>query len=186
MPRREPPAKDLSGLFHFRWSIPTLAAFAAGGNQAKFVALQNRLGASRGSLQRALAALIKAGLVRRNSGYGHPMRPEYLLTASGRTVAEASAALLERIEHLKIADVALKKWSLPVVHAVASAGGRFNRLQAELGGVTPRALAQALRDVQKAGLVERQLIDDSPPRAEYALTNEGHRLTDLAAALVKA
>ena len=52
--------------------------------------------------------------------------------------------------------------------------------------MTPRALALALRDVQGVGLVERLLIDESPPRAEYSLTNEGYRLTDLATALVKA
>ncbi len=124
--------------------------------------------------------------MRRNPGYGHPMRPEYLLTASGRKVAAPSAALVARIERLGIAEIAWKKWSLPVIHAVVSAGGRFNRLQAELDGVTPRALAQALRDVQKAGLVERLLIDDSPPRAEYELTDEGRRLTDLATALAEA
>lgn len=147
--------------------------------------LQKRLGASRDSLQRALAALILEGLVRRNPGYGHPMRPEYLLTDSGRKVAALSAALVAQIERLGIAEIAWKKWSLPVVHALASAGGRFNRLQAELGGVTPRALAQALRDVERAGLVERLLIDGFPPRAEYALTEEGRRLMDLATALAE-
>lgn len=173
-------------LFHFRWSVPTLAAFDALGGQAKFITLQRRLEVSRSSLQRTLAALLAARLVRRNPGYGHPMRPEYLLTSPGRRVAAASAVLLARLERLGILELALRKWSLPVAQALARSGGRFNGLQAELGSVTPRALAQALRDLQEAGLIERRLVDESPPRADYQLTDEGRRVAGLTRALARA
>ena len=42
---------------------------------------------------RSLAHLIDIGLVIRNPGYGHPLRPEYLLTDNGRGVAESSERL---------------------------------------------------------------------------------------------
>ena len=42
--------------------------------------LQRRLDVTRDSLRRALDALIALGYVRRNEGYGHPLRPEYLIT----------------------------------------------------------------------------------------------------------
>ena len=175
--------KQISEFFHFRWTIPVLASFAARNGQAKFVTLQKGLGVSRSSLQRTLASLIEMELVRRNAGYGHPMRPEYLLTDSGERVAEASAALMARLEFLGIEDLVLRKWSLPVVRTVNEANGRFNRLKSLVGKVTPRALAQALTDLQAAGLVERELVDGRPPRAEYHLSTEGRRVTDLVAAL---
>ena len=173
-------------LFHFRWSVPTLAAFDDFGGQAKFVMLQRRLKVNRGSLQRTLAALIAARLVERNPGYGHPMRPEYLLTPAGRRVATASAVLMAQIERLGITEIALRKWSLPVALALATSDGRFNRLQEELGTVTTRALAQALKDLQRAGLIVRQLVDESPPRADYRLTEAGHRMADVTRALARA
>lgn len=185
--RRTRTAPDpLIRLFHFRWTVPTLAAFDDLGGQAKFVTLLSRLEVSRSSLQRTLEALIAARLVRRNPGYGHPMRPEYLLTSPGRRVAAASAVLMARLERLGIIELALRKWSLPLAGAMANSGGRFNRLQAELGSVTPRALAQSLRDLQEAGLIERLLVDESPPRADYRLTDEGRRVAGLASALARA
>lgn len=184
VPRPEP--DPTVRLFHFRWSIPTLAALFALGGQAKFVTLQKKLGASRGSLERTLTALTAAGLVGRNPGYGHPLRPEYLLTAAGRAVAPAAASLVERLERLGILDLALRKWSLPLARALSSRDCRFNRLQTRLGGVTPRALAQALRDLQKAKLVERLLVDEFPPRADYLLTKEGRRVASLTDTLARA
>ncbi len=172
-------------LFHHRWAIPTLATLFELGGGAKFITLQRRLGASRDSLNRTLVALVESRLVARNPGYGHPMRPEYVLTTSGNQVAPACAALVEMLERFGIADVGLKKWSLPVAYALATAGGRFNRARAVLGEITPRALAHALRDLQKAGVVERLLVDENPPRTEYKLTRRGQRLTPMILALAQ-
>ena len=44
----------------------------------------NRLGVGRESLRATLDALRELGLVQPTPGHGHPMRPEYLLTAAGR------------------------------------------------------------------------------------------------------
>lgn len=170
---------SLSRLFHYRWTVPTLAAFDATDGGAKFVTLRNQVDASRDSLRRTLAALIDAGLITRNPGYGHPMRPEYILTRSGRRLAPACATLLKKLKSLGIEEIALKKWSLPAACALEAAGGRFGRIRAALGEVTPRALAQALRDLQQGGIVERRLVDGYPPYTEYRLTRRGRQLTAL-------
>lgn len=173
----EHPLGSLPSLFHHKWAVPTLAAFDATGGGAKFVTLRNQVGASRDSLRRTLAALIDAGLITRNPGYGHPMRPEYILTSSGRQLAPASATLLKKLKSLGIEEIALKKWSLPVACALEAAGVRFGRVCAALGEVTPRALTQALRDLQQAGIVKRRLVDGYPPYTEYRLTRSGRQLT---------
>lgn len=175
--RKKKAAEALPALFHHKWSVPALAALHELGGGAKFVTLQSSLGTTRDSLRRTLAFMAGGGLVTRNPGYGHPMRPEYVLTPAGRRLAPACARLVKTLEQLKAEEVGRRKWVLPVALALATAGGRFNRMRAALGGVTPRALASALRDLRGAGIVERLLVDDTPPRTEYRLTRRGKRLT---------
>ncbi len=69
----------LVALFHNRWSVPILAELHRQ-RGSRFVTLARTLGMSRESLRRTLAALIESGLVGRNPGYGHPLRPEYVLS----------------------------------------------------------------------------------------------------------
>ena len=141
---------------------------------ARFVELRNALDVPRDSLARTLAALAAAGLVARNPGYGHPLRPEYVLTRVGVPIAAASARLLTELDGLQ--DVGLRKWSMPVVRALSGSRRRFSELRDSLPGVTSRALALTLKDLQGAGLVERTVTDDYPPGTVYALTGRASRL----------
>ncbi|MEM6558685.1 MAG: winged helix-turn-helix transcriptional regulator [Myxococcota bacterium] len=163
-------SKAFLSLLHHRWSVPVLAAFADLDGQAKFVTVQRRLDVSRSSLQRTLAALNALKLVRKNEGYGHPLRPEYLLTEAGRDVGSASKRMMQVLNSLSSVDVALRKWSIPVVRALAQRPTSFNALQAALVGITPRALSRAVRDLEDVGWVERRLQNTRPPRWEYGLT----------------
>lgn len=177
--------RRLVDLLHFRWTVPLLSAFDGLGGQAKFVTLEHRLGISRSTLQRTLEGVIALGLVTRNPGYGHPLRPEYLLTERGRHVAPACASLEKALEHLEVTEVALNKWSLPMLDALMREQARFNRLRDALGKITPRALALALHDLERSGLVRRTLIDERPPRAEYEPTRAGRRIGRLADELAR-
>jgi DNA-binding HxlR family transcriptional regulator len=164
--------QDLIALFHHRWSAPVLAELERT-RGARFVELVNRLGIGRESLRRTLAALITLGLVRRNPGYGHPLRPEYLLTRPGEDVARRCERLLEALDGN--AEVALKKWSLPVLAALRRPS-RFSELRDALPGVTPRSLALALKDLERAGLVLRRVEETYPPSTVYAPTADARRL----------
>src|ERR1700742_3786009 len=85
--------ESLIALFHHRWAPPALALLADRGG-ARFVELQRKLDVGRESLRRALDALIELGYVRRNPGYGHPLRPEYVITAAGRKAGRVAARVL--------------------------------------------------------------------------------------------
>jgi DNA-binding HxlR family transcriptional regulator len=154
-------------LFHYRWAAPVLAELRHE-RGSRFVTLTNRLDVTRDSLRRTLDALCNDGLVERNPGYGHPLRPEYVLTGEGERVAAVCDRLLGVLDGLE--DVALRKWSMPVVHALGGGPRRFSELRGLLAGVSPRALALALKDLQKAGLVERAVTNDYPPGTLYRLT----------------
>jgi DNA-binding HxlR family transcriptional regulator len=183
--REDPPRRSLEELFHHRWAVPTIAALHAQGGGAKSITLQKALGASQDSLRRTLGALIESGLVEKNRGYGHPMRPEYLLSSAGRRLGPACRRLLDHLVRFDLDEVGLRKWPLPVIHALSRKGGRFNRIRSALPGATPRAIAIALRDLQDTGLVERFLVDDDPPRTEYTLTRRGRMLVPLLSELVE-
>jgi DNA-binding HxlR family transcriptional regulator len=119
------------------------------------------------SLRRTLTYLQDERLVARNPGYGHPLRPEYVLTASGRAVAPRAQRLVRAIAGRE--DVGLKKWSLPVL-AQLTEPRRFSELRAALP-VTARALALALAELESAGLVRRSVTEDRPPQTRYEVTD---------------
>jgi DNA-binding HxlR family transcriptional regulator len=170
----------LALLFHNRWSVPVLAELArARAEGGRFANLTRRLGVSRESLRRTLATLVDAGLVMRNPGHGHPLRPDYVLTAHGARVAPACAMLMDALQDAGLGELARKKWPLPVLFALASGPARFSQLRAALRPVTPRALALALKELEAAAVVERTLLDDYPPRAEYLLAEPARELAGL-------
>jgi DNA-binding HxlR family transcriptional regulator len=175
----------LAGLFHHRWAVPALGTLSHLGGGAKFITLQRAIHVSRDSLVRTLEALMGAGVVARNPGYGHPMRPEYNLTPKGRKIAPPCRKLVETLHRLGVVEIALNKWSLPTVYALNTAEGRFNALRGALGAITPRALTQALRDLEQAGMVTRSMVDDNPPRTAYSLSRRGRALIPLLQPLAK-
>jgi len=169
-------------LTHHRWALPVLAEIGRTSG-SRFVTLGRRLAVGGDSLRRTLAALQDAGLVQRNPGYGHPLRPEYVLTARGSALAPRCAAVLEATRGHE--DVLLKKWSLPVL-AELDRPRRFSELRALIGGVTPRSLALTLRELEGEGLVRRQVTDDYPPAVLYSAAACAEPIARLARALTTA
>jgi DNA-binding HxlR family transcriptional regulator len=142
-------------LSHHRWAIPVIVELHRAGG-SKFVTLHHRLGVSKDSLSRTLGALIEMSYVIRNPGYGHPMRPEYILTPEGAAIAPSLARLTETLGQAAIEPQGLRKWSLPVLAVLRGGPHRFGQLRDALAGVTARALSQALSDLTVLGLIHRQ------------------------------
>jgi DNA-binding HxlR family transcriptional regulator len=165
----------LVALFHNRWSVPILAELHRQ-RGSRFVTLARTLGMSGESLRRTLAVLIEGGLVGRNPGYGHPLRPEYVLTRRGERFAGRSGPLVELLRERGLEEVGLKKWSMPVVYALSDGPLRFSELRDALETVSPRALTLALKELEAAGLVERRVTEDYPPSTVYRLSNDARGL----------
>ena len=168
----------LVALFHNRWSVPILAELHRQ-RGSRFVTLARTLGMSRESLRRTLAALTESGLVGRNPGYGHPLRPEYVLTRRGERVASRGRPLVELLRERGLEADAHKKWSMPVVHALAEGPLRFSELRDRLEGISPRALTLALKELEAAGVVERRVTNDYPPATSYRLAADARPLASL-------
>jgi DNA-binding HxlR family transcriptional regulator len=65
------------------------------------------------------------------------------------------------------------KWSMLLVMTLADGPKRFNQLRREVPDISQKMLTQTLRDLQRDGMVARQVFDTKPPSVEYRLTPMG-------------
>lgn len=178
-------APDLSGLArltHHRWVIPLVAAIGGG---RRFAVLQSELGVARQTLQRALRAADELGLVLRNPGYGHPLRPEYLLSPDGERIRPICTRILRHARRLRGEELLARKWVLPVLACLAEGGpAHFAELEERVAPITPAALTRTLEELVEAGWVERAPSGGRPGRMPYRLTRRARSLARAALDLV--
>lgn len=62
------------------------------------------------------------------------------------------------------------KWSVEILMSLAQAPRRHGELLRELGG-SKKVVTQALRRLERDGLVRRDVFAEVPPRVEYSLTD---------------
>ena len=85
----------------------------------------------------------------------------------------------------RAADLLERRWAVSVLYVSHEGAVRFNEFLQALGGIPPATLAQRLADLEEAGVLERRVVDDRPPRVEYRLTPRGRRLRSIVAALAR-
>ena len=167
MKNRPPPGTvRLADLCHHRWAIPVVAELHLR-RGAKFVTLRNALKVSPDSLRRTLESLAERGLVERNPGYGHPMRPEWILTMAGKRLGPPCVAVHRGVRRLGVGGAAARKWTLPVLLTLRPGVARFSEIERALPAVTARALTRTLRDMEAAGMVRREVLPSRPPSVTY-------------------
>ncbi|PSN89334.1 hypothetical protein B9Q03_08570 [Candidatus Marsarchaeota G2 archaeon OSP_D] len=70
-----------------------------------------------------------------------------------------------------------KKWSLLVLNQIGIHGeANYNKILRELGGISPKSLADTLKELQNMGLIARSVNDRTPLRVRYTLTENGKSL----------
>jgi DNA-binding HxlR family transcriptional regulator len=68
------------------------------------------------------------------------------------------------------------KWSALLVRLLGERSHRFNELRRTVGGISPKVLAERLRDLERDGIVYRTVYQSVPPSVEYGLTPLGKSL----------
>ncbi len=77
-----------------------------------------------------------------------------------------------------VLDQIADKWTVLVLGALDAGPMRFNALKRRLQGISQKMLGQALRNLERNGLVTRSAFPTVPVTVEYALTPLGTRLTE--------
>ena len=80
-------------------------------------------------------------------------------------------------------DILGGKWKGMVLHRLLTGTTRFNELRRAMPGVTQRMLTRQLRELERDGLVHRQVYAEVPPRVEYSLTEFGSSLGPILSAM---
>jgi DNA-binding HxlR family transcriptional regulator len=155
-----------------RWLAPLLADIAAH-NGARFAELLHRLELPRDSLVRALTAAQQLGWVVRNTGHGHPLRPEYMLTTHGKAIALRAQNIVAARAQLGLPPGSMTRWGLPLVTGIAQGHDRFSTLARRLPPANPRALAQGLAALDHQRLIDKKPISDHGATHHYVLTDAG-------------
>ena len=82
-------------------------------------------------------------------------------------------------------DLAGDKWTLLVVRDLLRGRTTYGELAAADEGIPTNILANRLRRMEEAGLIEAKPYQEHPVRYAYALTEKGRGLSDVLAALAR-
>ncbi|WP_300010627.1 winged helix-turn-helix transcriptional regulator [uncultured Roseobacter sp.] len=157
------------------WALPILSSLQAGtaGRQAT---LLTATGASRTAFSQSIDHLIKMGLVERNPGYGHPIRPEFRLTQLGKSAAKI-ARRIQRVSGAADQDLLRRTWTLPILTSLHEPR-HFNDIKRNLPTITDRALSLSLRSMEDREWVQRCVNEAArPPRSIYTAINTGEKVS---------
>lgn len=78
-----------------------------------------------------------------------------------------------------VVNVISKKWALLTICTIGNSKKiRFKEIMKNLGDISPKTLADRLKELEKLGLIKREAFAEIPPRVEYSLTEDGIEVRD--------
>jgi DNA-binding HxlR family transcriptional regulator len=75
------------------------------------------------------------------------------------------------------------KWTVLILSVLCTKPARFNDLKRRLDGITHKALSEALKRLERNGLISRKVLATQPIGVEYTITDLGCSLREPFAAL---
>ena len=88
----------------------------------------------------------------------------------------SSCALSNMARVRPVLDKIADKWTILILTVLCPKPSRFNAIKRRLDGITHKALADALKRLERNGLVTRTVLPTAPIGVEYAITPLGHSL----------
>lgn len=70
-------------------------------------------------------------------------------------------------------------WKVIIIRELLTGTKRYGQLHRTLRGVTHKMLTQQLRELERDGVVHREMYPQVPPKVEYSLTARGRGLGPL-------
>lgn len=102
-------------------------------------------------------------------------------------MAEKNVGILENLPACPVETTLTligNKWQVLIVRDLMIHGTmRFKELQRSVGSISQKVLTSNLKAMEAEGLINRKAYPEVPPRVEYSLTELGHSLQPVLAAL---
>ena len=76
-----------------------------------------------------------------------------------------------------------KRWTGAILFVLLDGPIRFSEVKHLVPDLSDRLLSERMKELEAEGIVKRRVIDDSPPKVEYALTAKGKALEPAVRAL---
>ncbi len=77
------------------------------------------------------------------------------------------------------------KWTMLLLHNLFEGKNRFGELQRALPGISPKTLSQRLQELEREGIIDKQVFAEVPLHVEYSLTEKGKSLSGVFKSLEK-
>jgi len=85
-----------------------------------------------------------------------------------------------------IINIIAKKWPILIISIIGHHERiRFSDIMQRLDGISPKTLADVLKDLQRENLIHRESFSEIPPRVEYSLTDDGKKLCEAVRPLIQ-
>lgn len=158
------------------WALKILALLHSGvpGRQAPLLAATK---ASRSSFAASLSHLAQLGLLEKNPGHGHPLRPEFRLTETGAMAAAVAHRIMQIAPDDDAFTILRRSWAVPIL-AVTKSPERFSNIKSGLGKITDRALSQSLCALEDRAWLKREIdVSQRSPFPTYHAANAGRKIS---------
>jgi DNA-binding HxlR family transcriptional regulator len=100
--------------------------------------------------------------------------------ASGRATAERERRASEReiccVAYHQAVELIGKRWTGAIVFVLMDGPLRFSQVKVLVPDLSDRLLSERMKELEAEGIVARRVIDATPVRVEYALTDKGRAL----------
>lgn len=68
-----------------------------------------------------------------------------------------------------------QRWTALIIYQLLSGPQRFNEIQSSIG-ISGKVLSDRLKDLEKRGIVKREVIPETPVIIQYSLTEKGQSM----------
>jgi DNA-binding HxlR family transcriptional regulator len=72
-----------------------------------------------------------------------------------------------------------KRWNGVILQVLLGGPARFSELRGAISGITDTMLSQRLKELEDAGLVAREILENRPIVVQYGLTDIGNSLSPI-------
>ncbi|MFB6115388.1 MAG: winged helix-turn-helix transcriptional regulator [Candidatus Nanohalobium sp.] len=77
------------------------------------------------------------------------------------------------------AELLGRKWHPVIIHRLLQEDLGFKEMQRQVHKISDKVLSESLKDLQEKGIVEKEIVEESPKEVKYCLTEKGESLEEV-------